>query len=48
MKIYAQPNGKLTEADMKTLASILFTAGYKVSKRKETIDGKTVMVVEVE
>lgn len=48
MKIYPQNSGKLTEADMKTLASILFTAGYKVSKRKETIEGKTVMVVEAE
>lgn len=48
MKIYAQPNGKLTEADTKILASIMFGAGYKVSKHKETIDGKTVMVVEAE
>lgn len=48
MLIHAQPNGKLTEADMKSLANILFTAGYKVSKGKRAIDGKVIVVLEAE
>jgi len=48
MKIYAQEGGKLSESDMKILVPILFSAGYKVSKHKETIDGKNVLVLEAE
>ena len=48
MKIFAQDGGKLSEADMKVIVPILFSAGYKVSKHKETIDGKNVLVLEAE
>lgn len=48
MKIYAQPNGKLTEADRMQLATLLVKAGYTVKIGKETIGGKPVMVVEAE
>jgi len=48
MKIYAQPNGKLTEADRLQLATLLVKAGYTVKIEKEVIAGKPVQVVEAE
>ena len=48
MKIYAQPNGKLTEADRLQLATLLIKAGYTVRIHKETMSGKPVQVVEAE
>lgn len=48
MKIYIQPNGKLTESDRLQLATLLLKAGYAVKIEKETIGGKSMQVVEAE
>lgn len=48
MRIYAQPNGKLTEAERLQMATLLVKAGYQVKLVKGTINGKPVQVVEAE
>jgi len=48
MKIYAQPNGKMTETDRLQLATLLLKAGYTVKIEKVMIDGKSTQVVEAE
>ena len=48
MKIYTQPNGKLTEQDRLQLATLLIKAGYTVRIHKEMINSKPVQVVEAE
>jgi hypothetical protein len=48
MRIFTQPNGKLTEADRIQLATLLIKAGYTVKITKAVMGGKGIRVVETE
>lgn len=46
MKIYAQPNGKMTEVDRLQIATILVKAGYTVKINQEKFAARSVHVIE--
>jgi len=46
MKIFAQPNGKMTEADRLQIAASLVKAGYTVRIYQEKFNTRSVYVVE--
>jgi hypothetical protein len=48
MRIFAQPNGKLTEADRIQLATLLIKAGYTAKIARVAMNGKGIQVVEAE